>query len=103
MFGRLFKRLSGSTAGGSTNDLSAIELIFLSKDECHLCEEALEVVEGLRRKHPFGLRVVKITEGDEWYDAYWDKIPVGLIDGRMIFKYRVTADELLAKLRARSS
>ena len=27
--------------------------------------------------------------------------PVGLVDGRMIFKYRVPGDELLEKMRAR--
>jgi hypothetical protein len=93
MFDRLFKR----------TDLSSVELLFISKDDCHLCDEALEVVEAVRRKHPFRLRVVKITKGDEWYDRFWDKIPVGLVDGGMIFKYRVTADELLVKLRARAA
>ena len=91
MFGRIFKR----------PDISTMELLFLSKEECHLCDEALAVVENVRRKHPFALRVVKIAEGDEWHDRYWDKIPVGLVDGRMIFKYRVTGDELLEKMRAR--
>jgi hypothetical protein len=80
-------------------DFSDVEVTFISKDDCHLCEEALAVVEQVRRKHPFRLKLVKIRKGDEWYDRYWDKIPVVLIDGRMGFKYRVEAKELIAKLR----
>lgn len=79
-----------------------MELVLISKDDCPLCDEALAVIRDVRRKHPFQLKVVKMVEGDEWYERYWDKIPVGLVNGKMIFKYRITADEILAKLRART-
>lgn len=92
MFGRIFNR----------TDLSAIELTFISKDDCHLCDDALEVVEGIRRRYPFRLRVVKIEEGDEWFERFHTMVPVGLVGTGMIFKYRVTADELLMKLRSRA-
>lgn len=92
MLGRLFKR----------SDISHMELLLLSKEDCHLCDEALGVIESVRRRHPFRLRVVKIEEGDEWHERFWDKIPVGLVGGRMIFKYRVTAAELLEKMVART-
>ncbi len=74
-------------------------MIFLSKDDCHLCDTALDVVEALRRKHRFDLQVIKISRGDEWYEHYWDKIPVGLVGGRMLFKYQVDPEALLEKLR----
>jgi hypothetical protein len=91
MFKRLFER---------RDDFSKIEVVFISKEDCHLCDDALIVVNEVRRKHPFPLRTVKIEPGDEWYDRYRDKIPVVLIGGRMAFKYRVDADELVRKLRA---
>ena len=90
MLTRLFKR---------PLSLKGVEMIFLSKDDCHLCDTALEIVEALRRKHRFDLRVIKIRPGDEWHDEYWDKIPVGLAGGRMLFKYRVAPEQLLEKLR----
>lgn len=93
MLNKLFNR---------NRDISNVELIFLSKDDCHLCDDALAVVQKVRRRFPFRLRVVKIEEGDEWYEQYWDKIPVGIVDGAMIFKYHVEPDELLRKLRARA-
>lgn len=92
MLSRFFRR---------SPDISAIELIFISKDECSLCDTALKTVEALRREHPFRLRVVKIVPGDEWYDRYRESIPVGLVDGGMVFKYRTTREELLRKLQAR--
>jgi hypothetical protein len=91
MFKRLFSR---------RDEFAGIEVVFISKDDCHLCDIAQQVVEDVRRDHPFTLRVVKIQPGDEWHDLYWDKIPVVLIDGRMAFKYTVDPGELLRKLRA---
>ncbi len=84
-------------------DFSDIVVTFLTKEGCRLCDEALVVVEGVRRRHPFDLKIVKITEGDEWYESYYDKIPVGLIDGRMVFKYRVHTLDFMSKLRASRS
>lgn len=90
MLTRLFKR---------STSLKGVEMIFLSKDDCHLCDTALDLVRELQRKHRFDLQVIKIVRGDEWHDQYWDKIPVGLAGGRILFKYRVDPDQLLEKLR----
>ena len=90
MLTRIFKRSAS---------LKGVEMIFLSKEDCHLCDTALDVVRELQRKHRFDLQVIKIVKGDAWHDQYWDKIPVGLAGGRMLFKYRVDPDQLLEKLR----
>jgi hypothetical protein len=91
MLGKLFKR---------SPDFSDIDVTFISRDECHLCDVAFDVLEGMRRKYRFRLNVIKIQEGTELYDRYWDKIPVGLIAGRMAFKYRVDPEDFLRKLEA---
>lgn len=91
MFNKLFSR---------TFDCSDVEVTFLTKDGCRLCDEAMVVVEGVRRRHPFRLTIVNIEQGDEWYERYSDKIPVGLINGRMVFKYHVRPLEFLTKLLA---
>ncbi len=91
MFSRLFRR---------GPDLSGVEVTFISKEDCHLCDQAFAVVEALHRRHGFRLTVLKIEEGTDLFDRYHEKIPVGLIDGRMAFKYRVDPDDFLAKLRS---
>ncbi len=91
LINRIFRR---------TPELSRVEMTFLTKDNCPLCDRALETVESLRSEHGFHLNVIKIHPGDEWFERYWDKVPVGLASGRMLFKYRISAEELLAKLQA---
>lgn len=85
---------------GRALDVSEVEVVFLTKGGCRLCDEALVVVEGVRRRFPFKLEIVSIVEGDDWYEHYSDKIPVGLINGRMAFKYRVTPTEFFMKLQS---
>jgi hypothetical protein len=85
---------------GRALDVSDVQVTFLTKDGCRLCDEALYVVEGVRRRFPFKLDIVHIAEGDEWFATYGDKIPVGLINGRMAFKYRVNPVDFFVKLRA---
>lgn len=82
------------------DDFTKVELTFISKEGCHLCDVALDVVEEVRRQHPFRLAVVKIAEGDVLFPLYSQKIPVGLIDGRIIFTYRVSPRHLIRELRA---
>lgn len=83
-------------------DISHVRLVVISKDDCPLCDEALAVIESVRQKHPFKLDVVKMEPGDEWYERYWDMIPVGLVNDKMIFKYRIKPEDLLTRLRARA-
>lgn len=74
------------------------DVLFLSKDDCPLCEEALHIVLQAKDHQNFNLQIIKIQEGDNWYQNYWDKIPVIFIAGRMAFKYRLTIQEFLQKL-----
>lgn len=81
-------------------ELAGVEVILLSKRECHLCSAARDVLDAVRRDHPFSLRVIEIHPGDAWHGSYRDKIPVVLIDGRVAFIYRVDPEPLLERLRA---
>ena len=85
---------------GRALDVSDVEVTFLTKEGCRLCDEALVVGEGVRRRFPFKLSIISICEGDQWHEQYGDKIPVGLINGRMAFKYRVNPVDFFVKLRA---
>jgi hypothetical protein len=41
-----------------------------------------------------------ITSDPQLHDQYWDKIPVILVDGRELARYRIEADLLRAALAA---
>ena len=78
-------------------------LTFITKDGgCSLCDDAWEEIESAQDYADFDIEIIKIQKGDKYYDEYWDKIPVILINGKIAFKYRTTRDALIRKLKARA-
>lgn len=69
---------------------------------CCLCEDARHAIEQARASVPFRFEVVDIDADPELRKRYTDEVPVVAIDGRKAFKYRVTAEELLKRMRARA-
>ena len=77
-------------------------LTFITKEGgCGLCDDAWEEIESAQDYADFDIEIVKIHKGDTYYDMYWDKIPVILIDGKLAFQHRTTRDQLLKKLKGR--
>ncbi len=75
-------------------------LTFYTREQCGLCDEALEIVEKVRRTVPFELVLVDLDRDAsiEKKTAYdWD-IPVIEIDGRKMMKHRVDEARLLRLL-----
>ncbi len=73
---------------------------FITKEDgCSLCDEAFAEIESAQDYADFDLDIVKIRPGDEYWDLYWDKIPVILINGKVAFTYRTTRDSLIRKLK----
>lgn len=70
----------------------------VGKPDCHLCEQAVEVVTRVCEELGQGFRVLSITEDPELADLYWEKIPVILVDGQPFDFWRVNRDRLVAKL-----
>jgi glutaredoxin len=68
---------------------------------CHLCEEAKKVLESARRHAAFDLEALDIDGDPELRRLYNEEVPVIAIDGVKAFKYRLTEDEFLKKLKAR--
>ncbi|MGH9720867.1 MAG: glutaredoxin family protein [Bryobacteraceae bacterium] len=69
---------------------------------CHLCEEAKAVLSAARRRAAFDLDEIDIDGDSELRRLYDQEVPVVAIDGTKAFKYRLTVEEFLKKLRARS-
>ena len=70
-----------------------------SRDDCHLCEIAKEVLIGVQRRHPFELNELKIREGDEYFEEMKERIPVVYINKEFAFQGHVPERELIAKLK----
>ncbi|MDY7230765.1 glutaredoxin family protein [Hyalangium rubrum] len=60
-----------------------------SKPACSLCDEAIAVVERVRARIPFELRIISILEDPAALQAWRYDIPVVFINDELAFKHRV--------------
>jgi glutaredoxin len=73
-------------------------VVLYGRPGCHLCEEALAVIERVRRRTPFSLERVDIESDDTLFKRYLERIPVVTIDDRETFELFVDEQALEAAL-----
>ncbi|PYS04309.1 MAG: thioredoxin family protein [Acidobacteria bacterium] len=76
-----------------------MQIDIYSRPACHLCDEAKAVLERVRQRYAFALRVINIEEDAALEAAYGTQIPVVFINGNMAFKYHVNEAELERKMK----
>lgn len=76
-------------------------VLYLTREGCHLCEEALPVV--LAEADRVGSTVeVRDIDADDQLREDWDyDVPVIIVDGKVHAKYRVDAGQLRTALAKR--
>ena len=74
------------------------DVVLYGKPDCHLCDDAREVLERVRADVGFVLRERDITDDDALHRAYLERIPVVTIDGEEAFEHFVGEDELRRRL-----
>ena len=78
---------------------NVIQIDIYSRPACPLCDEAKAVLERVRQRYAFALRVINIEEDAALEAAYGTQIPVVFINGNMAFKYHVNEAELERKMK----
>ena len=73
----------------------------LSKPDCHLCERAMADLRRLQRELAFELREQDITADEAVHRAYFERIPVIVLDGEELSEYFVDEEELRKRLESR--
>ena len=78
-----------------------IVLTLYSRPGCHLCEEMKAVVQRVARAVDASIAVeeIDISTNPDLEARYGLEIPVLVVDGRKVAKYRVTEGELTRILR----
>jgi glutaredoxin len=76
-------------------------IIFYTKADCELCHEAKATLLSLQRELGFVLDEIDITTDPALYDTFRVEIPVGYLNGRKLFKYRVDSTQLRRQLHRR--
>jgi hypothetical protein len=61
-------------------------VVLYGREGCHLCEDALVMIEEVRARVPFALEQRDIESDDELLARYLERIPVVTIDGAECFE-----------------
>ena len=77
-------------------------VVLYGRAGCCLCDDALAILESVRRRRPFELIHRDIETDDTWLKAYLERIPVVEIDGVEAFELFVDEAQLDRLLEARS-
>ncbi len=73
-------------------------VVIYGRPGCHLCEEAREVLERVRRQVPFALEERDIERDEDLLRRYLERIPVVTVDGEEAFDFFVEEADLRARL-----
>ena len=77
-------------------------LTIYSKPGCHLCDDMKTVVRDTIRDYPnLAVEEIDISADAELCARYELEIPVLMLDGRKIAKYRITREELVRALKGK--
>ena len=77
----------------------SINVEIYSRPGCHLCDEAKEVIERVRRRVGFGLRIINVESDPALEKEYGELIPVVFINGNQAFEYQVDEIEFEKKVK----
>ncbi|MBO8176202.1 glutaredoxin family protein [Aeribacillus pallidus] len=61
-----------------------MEVVLYTRQQCHLCEEAKQVLKILQGDYSFDIREVDIDESDELTEQFGMMIPVVEIEGEIV-------------------
>jgi glutaredoxin len=75
-----------------------MEVTVYGRPGCHLCDDAVALLERIRADAPFALRTVNIEDDDALLRAYLERIPVVAVDGEEVYDFYVDEADLRARL-----
>lgn len=71
-----------------------MKIRILSKPDCHLCDDAKQIIERVTERLPIEIEVIDIERDPELFNQYRYDIPVIFLEERKIFKHRVDEQKL---------
>lgn len=77
-------------------------IVVYSKPGCHLCEDAVQLLQGLHREFDLTIDEIDITTDRELFKNYFEKIPVLIVDNRHTLAAPIRLDDVRAALKTNS-
>lgn len=78
--------------------MSLIDIEIYTKDDCHLCESAKDVLNSVARDYPLRITEIDIAKDEKVYSEFKESIPVVFINKKREFVYKVHEITLRKKL-----
>jgi hypothetical protein len=75
------------------------QVVLYTRVGCHLCDVMKQELDDIRQNNPFDLSVFDIDKDPELRRLYHEEVPVLLVAGEKIAKYRLDANMLLRRLQ----
>ena len=73
-------------------------VVLYGRAGCHLCEDALAVIERVRGRVPFRFEQCDIESDDELFKRYLERIPVVEVNGEEAFELFVDEQQFERRL-----
>ncbi len=68
------------------------------KENCHLCDKALNIIKEVQKGIPFRLSIVDISRNEKLIREFGEEIPVVFINGMKSFRFFVDRDEFIKRI-----
>ena len=79
-----------------------LRFVLYTRRGCHLCDDALAVLEQARRDYRFALATIDIDADPQLVEQYGNDVPVVTVNGKVRFRGRVSEVLLRRLLRAKT-
>ena len=73
---------------------SDARVVVLTREGCHLCDEAIAIIETVCAEHDVRWQAVDVDSDPELKAAYTDHVPVTFVDGQQFSLWFVDAERL---------
>ena len=83
--------------------LDHLQVVFFTRQGCHLCEDAWEMLQAEQRRYRFALSVVDVDSDPELVQAHGTCVPVVMVNGRVRFRGQINKALWRRLLRAEAS
>ena len=74
------------------------KVLIYKKEGCHLCDDAEEVLDRLKKEKKFFLEKIMLEENTDMFERFGNKVPVVFINDRMAFEFKLDEKAFLKKL-----
>lgn len=78
--------------------LTSARVVVLTREGCHLCADAVELVSGLCAQWGVSAAFVDVDSDPALRAEFSDHVPVTFVDGRQLSRWFVNPDSLRAAL-----